>query len=135
MTAKEYLNRLIELEGDIKRKYMRIRTLRGVVSSTSARMNSEVVQETKDAHQLERIMVEIVDLENEIKNDEALLNELKKDLWTKLELLDDERHKRILWLHYAECKSWSVIGSDINFTPRYARKLHIAALENFEKIL
>ena len=57
MTAKEYLNRLIELEGDIKRKYMRIRTLRGVVSSTSARMNSEVVQETKDAHQLERIMV------------------------------------------------------------------------------
>ena len=135
MTAKEYLNRISQLDGEIKRKQQRCRTLRDVAMNTSVKHSGESVQQTREKNPLEKILTKVIDLERQIEKDEALLGDLKAEVWEQLDNLEDERHKRILWLHYAERKTWNDISGELYLTRRHVIRLHKVALDCLEKIL
>ena len=135
MTAKEYLNRISKLDNEIKRKQQRCITLRDVAMNTSVNNSNDVVQKTRDKNPLESILTKVIDLEREIEADESRLVDLKAEVWEQLDKLSDEITKRILWLRYADRKTWRCIASAVHFTSRYVYKLHIKALNELEKIL
>jgi len=135
MNAKEYLNRISQLDGEIKRKQQRCRTLRDVAMNTSVKHSGESVQQTREKNPLEKILTKVIDLERQIEKDEALLVDLKAEVWEQLDNLEDERHKRILWLHYAERKTWNDISGELYLTRRHVIRLHKVALDCLEKIL
>ena len=135
MTAKEFLGRIEELEKEIVRKKQRCKTLRDVATNTSVNNSAENIQKSKEKSPLEHIMVKVVALEREIDADEGQLLDLKVEDWEQLDVLRDERHQKILWLHYAERKSWSKIASKMSMSRRHVLRLHKVALEEFEKIL
>ena len=135
MTAKEFLGGIAELEKEIVRKKQRCKTLRDVATNTSASNRTDDIQKSKEKSPLENIMVKVIDLEREIEADKAHLVNLKAKVWEQLDKLTDETQKRILWLRYAERKSWQYIVSEVSFTSRYVFKLHIKAIEELERIL
>ena len=135
MTAKEFLGGIAELEKEIVRKKQRCKTLRDVATNTSASNRTDDIQKSKEKSPLENIMVKVIDLEREIEADKAHLVNLKAKVWEQLDKLTDETQKRILWLRYAERKSWQYIVSEVSFTSRYVFKLHIKAIEELEGIL
>lgn len=135
MTAKEYLNRLIELDDAINKKQQRLATLRDVALNTTPKCDSEAVQHSREKNPLENIMAKIVDLDRELDEDIDKLVDLKAEVWEQLDRLSDERYKRILWLHYAERKTWGYISNDVNLTRRHVIRLHKVALDSFNKIL
>jgi len=135
MTAKEYLNRISVLEDEIKRKQQRCRTLRDVAMNTSVNNSNDVVQTTRDKNPLEKILTKVIDLDREIEADEARLVDLKAEVWEQLDKLTDERHKRILWIHYAERKTWNKVAGEMYVSRRHMLRLHKDALDEFDKIL
>lgn len=135
MTAKEYLNQIRAKDNEINRKQQKLEALRNIAFNTSPHYESEAVQRTREKSPLENIMVKIVDLDKEIDSDIDALVDLKVEVWEQLDKMNDESQKRILWLRYAEYKTWSNIADVINFTPRYVYKLHIKALDELDAIL
>ena len=134
MTGKEYLEQLIEKDTAIRRKRQRLETLRSVATNLSIEYESEAVQRTRAQSPLENIMAIIIDLDREIENDVNPLVNLKADVWKQLDGLTDERYKQILWLKYAEQKTWREIGAAIHYTARYAKMLKPHALRSFEQV-
>lgn len=135
MTAKEYLNQLIAMDNAINRKQQRLATLRDVAMNTTPNYADEDVQRTREKNPLENIMSKIVDLDREIDEDIDALVDFKAEVWEQLDKIPDERYKRILWLRYADRKTWGYIASEINFSTRYIHKMNSRALDELDKIL
>lgn len=135
MTAKEYLNQLIAMDNAINRKQQRLATLRDVAMNTTPNYADEAVQRTREKNPLENIMSKIVDLDREIDEDIDALVDFKAEVWEKLDKIADERYKRILWLRYADRKTWRYITLELNFTIRYIHKMHLKALAELDKII
>lgn len=135
MTAKEYLNQLIAMDNAINRKQQRLATLRDVAMNTTPNYADEDVQRTREKNPLENIMSKIVDLDREIDEDIDALVDFKAEVWEKLDKIADERYKRILWLRYADRKTWRYIALELNFTIRYIHKMHLKALAELDKII
>lgn len=137
MTAKEYLNQLIAMDNAINRKQQRLMTLRDVAMNTTPNYADEAVQRTREKNPLENIMSKIVDLDREIDEDIDALVDFKAEVWEKLDKIADERYKRILWLRYADRKTWRyiAIALELNFTIRYIHKMHLKALAELDKII
>ena len=133
MTAREYLKKPKELENEIRRKRQRLENLRGVVLNITPRYDVEAVQHSRDNNPLGSIAAEIVDIERELKFDADKLSELKAKVWKLLDLLDDERLKRVLWLKYCERKQWFSIAEELNLTRRHVLRLHRMAIDRLEK--
>ena len=135
MTAKEYLNQLIAMDNAINRKQQRLATLRDVAMNTTPNYADEAVQRTREKNPLENIMSKIVDLDREIDEDIDALVDFKAEVWEKLDKIADERYKRILWLRYADRKTWRYIALELNFKIRYIHKMHLKALAELDKII
>lgn len=135
MTAKEYLNQLIAMDNAINRKQQRLATLRDVAMNTTPNYADEAVQRTREKNPLENIMSKIVDLDREIDEDIDALVDFKAEVWEQLDKIADERYKRILWLRYADRKTWRYIALELNFTIRYIHKMHLKALAELDKII
>ena len=135
MTAKEYLNQLIAMDNAINRKQQRLATLRDVAINTTPNYTDEAVQRTREKSPLENIMTKIVDLDREIDEDIDALVDFKAEVWEQLDKIADERYKRILWLRYADRKTWRYIALELNFTIRYIHKMHLKALAELDKII
>ena len=135
MTAKEYLNQLIAMDNAINRKQQRLATLRDVAMNTTPNYADEAVQRTREKNPLENIMSKIVDLDREIDEDIDALVDFKAEVWEKLDKIADGRYKRILWLRYADRKTWRYIALELNFTIRYIHKMHLKALAELDKII
>lgn len=135
MTAKEFLMKLPKMNNEINQKQTRLSTLRSVAYNTSPNLSADVVQRTRDKRPLESIMVKIVDLDREINKCVDAFVDYKAVVWEQLDKLTDEREKQILWLRYAEEKTWNNISTILYLTPRHIMRIHKSALNNLEKIL
>ena len=119
MTAKEYLSQLITMDNAINRKQQRLMTLRDVAMNTTPNYSGETVQH----------------IDRDIDRDIDELVDFKAEVWEKLDKIADERYKRILWLRYADRKTWRYIALEFNFTIRYIHKMHLKALAELDKII
>ena len=79
-------------------------------------------------------MTKIIDIDRDIDRDIDELVDFKAEVWEKLDKIADERYKRILWLRYADRKTWRYIALELNFTIRYIHKMHLKALAELDKI-
>ena len=135
MTAKEFLLKIRYMNNNINNKLTRLETLKSVACNTSPHLSEDVVQRTREKSSLENIMVKIVDLSREIDNDIDTYNDYRVSVWEQLDKLYDERQKRILWLKYAEMKTWNEISESIYISPRHVMRIHKQALNNLEKLM
>ena len=103
--------------------------------NTTPNYSGETVQHTRNKNPLENIMTKIIDIDREIDRDIDELVDFKAEVWEQLDKIADERYKRILWLRYADRKTWRYIALELNFTIRYIHKMHSKALAELDKII
>ena len=135
MKAKEYLQRLKELDIKINQKIKELEDLKVTARSVKSidysteRVQSSPSTDASFVKTIEKINI----LENEInaKIDEFV--DEKDKIINQIQGLENSKYIEILFKRYVEFKKIEDIADEMNFTYQYARELHGYALQDFER--
>lgn len=133
MDTKTYLQQISRLDRMVKNKLSELAELKELSCGISAVTNEERVQTSGDKDRLGNVVAKIVDMENEIDELVDQFVDLKKDILQMLSMLENQKHKQILFKKYFEYKSIYTIADELEMSDRGCKKAHKRALEEFEK--
>ena len=132
MTAKEYLNRYIDLKDDIHIKQQEIKELEELASSVSPAMNFSGSGCISDKVGLNS--AKIVDLVRETNEKLLLLLDMREDIKHKIEAIEDDTSRRLLMKRYLFGEKWEKIADELHYSYFHVvRRLHPHALDVFTK--
>ena len=134
MQTKEYLNQISRMNRVINNKLTEISQLQEMACSILSIKNEERVQSTPNFDTIGTVVSKIVDMEKEVDLLVDILFDIKKDIYFKINMLSNQKHKEILIKKYIEFKSIYTIAEELGMTDRGCKKAHKRALEEFEKI-
>ena len=135
MTTKDYLNQISRFNRMINNKLTEITQLRELSCSISAIRNEEKIKSSSDPDKIGSTYAKIDEME---RNLDKMIDEYieKKNLIIgQIDGIEDEKLKKILYLHYIEFISIAKIANILKMTRRGCQKAHGRALIKFEKIL
>ena len=132
--AKAYLHRNIRLQNLCNAKIDQISELRvlstGVRSTTAT--GERIQSSMKVMDKTAEIICQIVDLEEQLKDDIQKLVTMKIEITNKINSLEDDEHVLILNLRYLNFKTWETIACEMGYTFQWVHKIHNQALNNFK---
>lgn len=135
MTAKEYLNRAFLLNNRINDKLIKLDCLKEMSESISSPSFEEKFSGTKNtATPFSRYIEKINSLENEIAADIKMLDEVKAEIDTQIDKLEDPYEQLILRYRYLLFMPMGQIAKKAHYTLRWTQRIHNRALENFERV-
>ena len=126
--AREFLDRVRELQRTIDSKGQRIETLRDMATSTTGRMSDMPRSDSPDLQRMETALCKAADLEIEIAEDLAALEKAKEEITAAICELGDYREQQVLFARYVECQSWAAIACECGYHYRTIMKQHRAGL-------
>ena len=135
MNAKQYLNQIRKYEVLITNKEEQLKALQARAVSTTAQMGGERVQTSSSHDTHERIMVAILDLENELSTKINDYIKLKKEVIKVIDQLQEATHIDILYKRYISFKKWDDIADDMGYSIQAIFKIHGIALLEIQKII
>lgn len=135
MKAKEYLEQIGELETRIKQKETQLDCLRETAGGAAAiRYDKVQIQQSVHGDALERSVLKLIDLEQQIINDKVALEQLRNKIINEIHETHDERYIKVLFKRYVEHKTYELIAVECFYTYDYTRVLHSEALRAFGKL-
>ena len=135
MTAKQYLNRIRILDIKINNKISELSMLKSKSTSLQAVViNDDKVQTSPVLDRLGNDVSEILELEEEIRQEIKRYNELKHKIINEIHSLNNRLYIEILYKRYVEFKSLEEIAVEMNYSYDRVRHLHGYALIEFDKI-
>ena len=129
MTAREYLEQAYHLDQQINSKIEQVESLHALATKATATMNDSPVQQTRNAHSMEDVILNIIDLENEINQDMMKLVELKKDIIRRIKAVESAELQTILELRYLSYMRWEEIAIELGYGIDNVFRLHRNALD------
>lgn len=135
MKAKEYLNQIRIIDRLIEHKQIEILKLRSKLAPKGITYESDKVKTSIVGNPTAEIICTIVDYENEIKADTERLINLKKEITSIVDSLNDADMIDVLYQRYYQYKNWVDIATNMNMSLKNIYRLHGKALSNFEKKL
>ena len=136
MTAKESFKQLAHMDAFIDTKKQRVDALKAMASSAGApNLSGMPKNPSKSQSPMADTVCKVLDLEAEIRSDEAMLQEKKVYLLELIGTLDSSDYQTVLIKRYFEHLSWENIASSMFYTTRWIYKLHGRALEEMDKKL
>lgn len=131
MTAKEYLSQAYRLDQRINSNIEEISRLREMATSISSPSWGEKVQSTRSTDApFVRCLEKIMDLESVINEEINALVELKKEIRTVIEAVQNTDERLVLRYRYIHNCTWEQIGNELNADARTVRRWHGEALQN-----
>lgn len=134
MDTKSYLQQISRLDRMVKNKLSELAELKTMALGVGALNDGERVQTSGDKDRLGNAVARIVDMEKEIDELVDQFVDLKKDILQMLSMLENQKHKQILFKKYFEYKSIYTIADELGMSDRGCKKAHKRALEEFKKI-
>lgn len=134
MTAKEYLSQIQRLEYKISRMKLRAEEYQRLSESIPGQSYDGIrVDGTRnlDAPFVKWLMKK-ADLEQEIKVLEEKLANLKSEIVTCIESLDNEDYKNVLVMHYIKGLPWTEIANRMYVVERTIYRWHSNALREIK---
>lgn len=131
MTAKEYLSQGYRLEQRIKLTKMELEQLRELSCSPGSPGFEEHFNPNKNtASPFERILYKIIDMEEKVNEEMALLLKLKAEIKAVINELDDQDEKLVLQYRCLYNWTWARIGDEIYADERTVRRWYNRALSH-----
>lgn len=129
MTAKEYLRQAYRLDQKINSDIAEAARLREIASGVSAPSLGERVQmsqsnEAPFVRRLEKVML----LEESINKEIDLYVDLKKQIRTVIDTVEDTDERLVLKFRYIHNYTWEQIGTELRADSRTVRRWHGNAL-------
>ena len=134
MTAKEYLQRVYFIDQRIKRLQADREKLRGEMfslKSPSGNMTAEKVQASTTGDAILRLISKVDEAERDIVRGIEAKISIKKEIISRIEGLDDERYRMLLFDRYVLLYTWEQVSVDMNYRIKWVYKLHGNALNAF----
>ena len=132
MTAKQYLQQLINLDMYIKAKEEDYELVLARATQSTKRLKDVRVQTSRDLSKQEDLAAKCAQISMDIDRATKTLLELQEEARAKIELLDDNRYKAVLTLRYLSGRSWMYIAEKLHYSIRQVHNLHGEALLAFE---
>lgn len=135
MLAKDFLNQAFLIDQRIRSKSEQIRTLNEIATSCSATLTGMPRNPNCGGSRMADAVCKMIDLENEIARDMDRLIEVKREIVTVINAVDDVVLRTLLEKRYLCGATWEEISVDLCFNRRWTFRLHDKALEAVQKIL
>lgn len=134
MSAKEFLNKIRCIDMMINCKLEQVAELRNILLPGAIRYDKERVQSSHTSDQFTDTMAKVIELEEKINADIDELVELKSAAREKIEQMENEVEKVILYKRYFSNESFENIAVECGYSWRHVHRLHSEALKNFDKL-
>lgn len=134
MSAKEFLNKIRYIDMMINCKLEQVAELRNMLLPGAIRYDKERVQSSHTSDQFTDTMAKVIELEEKINADIDELVELKSAAREKIEQMENEVEKVILYKRYFSNESFENIAVECGYSWRHIHRLHSEALKNFDKL-
>ncbi len=136
MNAKEYLRQLGRAEANIKAKKERLAALRDIACSPASPVISDMPKAPpRNTSRIENMVMKMLELEDEIRSDEAALREEKTEALERIGMIPDPECQTILIARYFRNQTWEEIAQSMFYTERWIYKLHGRALQELDTVL
>lgn len=134
MQAKEFLNQPFILNNKINDKKVKIECYRMMATSVSSPGFEEHYSSNRNTNApFVRYLEKISELEEEVKADCEKLEEIKAEVASAILKVNEPSEQLLLHYRYVMFMSMSDIAVKMNYSLRWAKKLHRRALDSFEK--
>ena len=134
MSSKEFLNKIRYIDMMINCKLEQVAELRSMLLPGAIRYDKDKVQTSNNADTITDTMLKIVDLEEKINADIDKLVDMKGLARDKIERMENDVEKVILYKRYFNNESFEQISVEMGYSWRWIHKLHNDALKHFDKI-
>ena len=128
MTIKEYLSQAYRIDQRIDSKLEQVQSLRESATKATSTL-SDTYSGNSNKQKMEGVIVKIVDLENDIKDEIERLVCLKRKIVSMIKKVKNPEYQTLLERRYLCFKTWEQIAVEMNYELRYLHKLHKYALE------
>ena len=129
MTTKEYLSQTWRVNRLINTKLEQVQELRDLAEKASTTLSHSPPSGTRNVHSMEDVIVQLVDLGNELKDDIAVLVNLKREISAAIKSVANPDFRIVLELRYLAFKSWEEIMADMRYSRPHTYRLHERALK------
>jgi deoxyxylulose-5-phosphate synthase len=136
MNAKDFLGQAFRLDCRINSKLEQIEALNCLATKVTApAVNDMPGSPNRNIHQMEDVIVKVMDMRDDLKEAAKELLELKQQIMGVIQMVEDTDQRTLLELRYLCFKTWEDIAADMNFGTRYIHILHGKALAEVDDIL
>lgn len=133
MNAKEYLEQIESLDIKIRQKEDQLACLRETAGGAAAiRYDKENVQLSITSDIVERNVIRLIEMEEQIFAEKVRLEGLKATIIGQIQSLEDNRYIQILYLRYVKMEKFMEISKQTDYDYDYVRVLHGEALGYFQ---
>lgn len=135
MTAENFLNQLYRLNNLMKSDKEELEELRSLSTSISGDMTKERVQTSTTNDKITDIISKIVDLEHEIENEIKTFIDLKKEVRSVINQVEDVDERLFLRYRYINFYQWKAITLAMKCSNTQVQRLKDRAIESVDQIL
>ena len=128
MTAKQYLKQARYLDERINTKIAQVSSLHDLATKATSTLSDMPGSPTRNTHRMEDIIIKILMLENEINTDIDKLVDLKDEILSVINGVDDSDSRLILEKRYINLEAWEDIAIALNTSVPNIYRLHDKAL-------
>lgn len=129
MTAKEYLHQAYRLDHRINSDIEELQRLREMSCSISSPQLGDRVQTSRSADApFVKCIDKIIDMEEKINSEIDLFVDLKKEIRSVIEKVDNTDEQMVLRYRYIHNMTWEDIGDELNADKSTVRRWHGTAL-------
>lgn len=135
MTARDFLNQPYEQLRLIDAKKQKITFYKEMAVNVSSPGFEEHHNATRNTEAIfVRYLRKAMNLEEELKEDQKVLDELKFKVDIALDKMQDPKEEILLRYRYLKFMTIKEISREMNYSIRWIKRLHAQALRNFEII-
>lgn len=135
MTLKDFLNQGYHAKARIRAKEEHIENWRQIAESITAQIRPDSAGSSLPSKKVEDCACNIVDLQNEIKEEIAALVQAEREVGKFIrEAPLDETDRFIMELRYLNYKKWAEIAVELNYAYRWIMRRHKRAIAVLEEL-
>lgn len=133
METKEYLQQIGRYDRLINNKLVELAQYRSMACSVSAVRNDERVQSSPSYDTMDKIVLKIEQMENEIDMLVDRYIDNKRIIISQIDSMSDEMTYQILFSRYVEQKTFEKMAIEMNYCYKQIIRRHGKALQEFEQ--
>jgi len=135
MKAKEFMSQALYIDQRINCKIEQVMVLRELAGKATATLSDVKVSGTRNVHRMEDAIVKMMDLEDEINADVDRLVELKREIVSVVNRIENPAYQTLLALRYLCFKTWDEMSDEMNYSIMHLHRIHGSALEAVDMVL
>lgn len=135
MQAEEYLMQVRMLNRKINNRISECERLRALAEGTSVAMTGDRVQSSPKPDKMSSAICKLVDMQKEIDAEIDRFVDLKKEVISVIEQVDNPHVYDVLYMYYVQEINWTDISKQLNYTYVWIHELKNRGFEQVQQIL